>query len=1038
MRYDAFISYRHAEADMFLAQKLHKSLETFRVPRAIRKKSGKKSIKRVFRDQDELPIGSDLGDNIVEALKESEYLIVICSPRTPESEWVQREIETFIELHDSEHVLAVLIEGEPSEAFPKILLSDEHGKAVEPLAADVRGKTKKETEKKLKEELLRILAPLLSCSYDDLRQRHRERRLKKIVAITAVVACLGVLFGIYNAYNTMLIRQNYEQKQINQSKYLANKSIELLEEGDRKAAALVALEALPNEEDDRPYVALAQYALTEAVHAYDTGNIMKMDRVLKHDLPVSDFYYDKEGTILASVDQSDSIYVWDLETGEKLLQVLPSLDENGYVENVIAAIPFEDRLIVVEDNSIRCISHSGKELWKKIPEGELSLSECQYNFEDEILICQSGDLVCIHDIRTGDVLHRIPNRLEHSFSMEIEYSEKDKKCAISHNIIKDTASEGYVTVYDLQKRQQKDYVTQADYIQEVVFAPDGDIVVASSDSTEILSGQDVCKGVLQKLNSSTGAEEWGANYEYLYFGAEAASLQLKSRSYRDALNKMNPEIIMSIDNGVYSYDAITGEELCRLHTGTGIRSLAVAKDDYFGYISDAAGTLHIMNTTNGTNYSGAAIETGKDISQLEIKNSTIAIREKYSSELTIMKYHTGYGMEELETYSDRINEVWYTGDEQMYAVETYVDSYTRDIYFYDAITDQQMGCVTCSGNGILTSGGFVDEETYYIFDGKGYVYFYDVAKGKENRLSLFEEDYMTDCYMTKNGKYLLAYQSRKYAVVDLKKQKVVDDGEFLSYFYGGILSEDGKYIYGNQKEVGLTKLKAATGEATTLFQDKLHKEDEYAEVEILIDKDQETDERAADREKYQMITSSDNKKGMALSSDGCYFAVSCKDYMLRIFDLEKLETVAEVPYAGVYRSFIGFIENDTKLLLQGDDYYIRIYDIEKKDFAYIAMTMNNSISRTFYHEQQSVLAVLTSGELLLMDTKSYQPIVEEMDGACYMPSRDAIYMKYSKTLYRFPYMTLEQLCKEAKEQFGDARLTREERIRYAMDNEGDL
>ena len=29
MRYDAFISYRHAEADMFLAQKLHKSLETF-------------------------------------------------------------------------------------------------------------------------------------------------------------------------------------------------------------------------------------------------------------------------------------------------------------------------------------------------------------------------------------------------------------------------------------------------------------------------------------------------------------------------------------------------------------------------------------------------------------------------------------------------------------------------------------------------------------------------------------------------------------------------------------------------------------------------------------------------------------------------------------------------------------------------------------------------------------------------------------------------------------------------------------------------
>lgn len=83
MRYDAFISYRHSELDSFVAKNIHKSLETFKVPKAVAKKSGKKSIKRVFRDQEELPIGSDLGDNIEAALSESEFLIVICSPRTP-------------------------------------------------------------------------------------------------------------------------------------------------------------------------------------------------------------------------------------------------------------------------------------------------------------------------------------------------------------------------------------------------------------------------------------------------------------------------------------------------------------------------------------------------------------------------------------------------------------------------------------------------------------------------------------------------------------------------------------------------------------------------------------------------------------------------------------------------------------------------------------------------------------------------------------------------------------------------------------------
>ena len=45
---------------------------------------GKKKIERVFRDQEELPIGSDLADNIKQALAESEFLIIICSPRTPE------------------------------------------------------------------------------------------------------------------------------------------------------------------------------------------------------------------------------------------------------------------------------------------------------------------------------------------------------------------------------------------------------------------------------------------------------------------------------------------------------------------------------------------------------------------------------------------------------------------------------------------------------------------------------------------------------------------------------------------------------------------------------------------------------------------------------------------------------------------------------------------------------------------------------------------------------------------------------------------
>ena len=64
MRYNAFISYRHSDLDMEFAKKIHTGLETYHVPGPVRKKTGKKKIERVFRDQEELPIGSDLNDNI--------------------------------------------------------------------------------------------------------------------------------------------------------------------------------------------------------------------------------------------------------------------------------------------------------------------------------------------------------------------------------------------------------------------------------------------------------------------------------------------------------------------------------------------------------------------------------------------------------------------------------------------------------------------------------------------------------------------------------------------------------------------------------------------------------------------------------------------------------------------------------------------------------------------------------------------------------------------------------------------------------------
>ena len=82
-QYYAFISYSHV--DKKWGDWLHKSLETYRVPKHLIGQQGRDEviparINPVLRDREELPTSSDLGTMINTALKKSRYLIVICSP----------------------------------------------------------------------------------------------------------------------------------------------------------------------------------------------------------------------------------------------------------------------------------------------------------------------------------------------------------------------------------------------------------------------------------------------------------------------------------------------------------------------------------------------------------------------------------------------------------------------------------------------------------------------------------------------------------------------------------------------------------------------------------------------------------------------------------------------------------------------------------------------------------------------------------------------------------------------------------------------
>ena len=335
-KYDAFISYRHSELDQFVAEKIQKYLEEFKLPKNVKGKSGlkKTKIQRVFRDKEELTITNNLEDPIVQALKGSEYLIVICSPRIKESVWCRKEIEKFIQYHGRNKILTVLIEGEPGESFPEELLYEEemvkengvetiYRKEIEPLAADIRAKSRRQMCTLLKTELLRVIAPIFGLEYDDLRQRHRERKVKRVLTATVAAAGLGLAVGVAGVASAMVINSQKDKITVQnekllqyQAENLSEKALEYLELDRRQDAINTALASLTEFEGTKmPYTAMGRLALTQALRVYDIGTNNKAQNQLLAQANIRNMQLSPSGKYVMALDKTKKMYVWMSQQG---------------------------------------------------------------------------------------------------------------------------------------------------------------------------------------------------------------------------------------------------------------------------------------------------------------------------------------------------------------------------------------------------------------------------------------------------------------------------------------------------------------------------------------------------------------------------------------------------------------------------------------------------------------------------------------------------------------------------------------------------
>lgn len=160
-----------------------------------------KRLAPIFRDREELSVAENLSEAVQTALANSDCLIILCSPASAKSKWVNKEILTFRELYPDRPIFTAIIGGEPlaslngnqngEECFPPALLEGRsQGEVLEPLAADFRSEGDG-----FRLALVKLVAGMLGLGLNEIIQRDLQRRQRRVTVITTASLCLSLIMG---------------------------------------------------------------------------------------------------------------------------------------------------------------------------------------------------------------------------------------------------------------------------------------------------------------------------------------------------------------------------------------------------------------------------------------------------------------------------------------------------------------------------------------------------------------------------------------------------------------------------------------------------------------------------------------------------------------------------------------------------------------------------------------------------------------------------------------------------------------------------
>jgi len=207
-KYRAFLSYSHADSGA--AKRVHGSLEGFPIDKDLVGRvtptgAVPGTLRPIFRDRQDFDAGASLGDKTIGALDDSAALILLASPHSARSHYVNEEVRLFRSRHPDRPVIPLIVEGKPGdpqdECFaPAVRFAVASDGAITESPDDVLAADLREQGDGFELAIAKVVARLIGLPPDDVyrraeRERRRQGRIRNTVA--AVIAALAITGGVF-------------------------------------------------------------------------------------------------------------------------------------------------------------------------------------------------------------------------------------------------------------------------------------------------------------------------------------------------------------------------------------------------------------------------------------------------------------------------------------------------------------------------------------------------------------------------------------------------------------------------------------------------------------------------------------------------------------------------------------------------------------------------------------------------------------------------------------------------------------------------